>query len=67
MTRTEDREALGLLAQELHVDVAALGTRINALGGALEHVLDVLEALSQSQEHIDWHIAEARVDLDRTR
>ncbi len=67
MTRTEDREALGLLAQELHVDVAALGARINALGGALEHVLDVLEALSQSQEHIDWHIAEARVDLDRTR
>lgn len=59
--------ASGALERELHIDVAELGARIDAVSSALEHVLDVLETLAESREHVDWHVAQARLDLSRMR
>lgn len=44
-------------------EMAALWARMDDLSGALEHVLDVLEALAESHEHIDWHVEEARTEI----
>ena len=65
MTIHDGRDAVGALERELHVDLAGVTAQIQSLGGAVEHVIDVLEALTQNHHSIERQLEEARTMLAR--